>query len=449
AAPLDVALALAQRAAGGDPPAQIELFSDAARDQLAPPWRDSVAVFPVGETDDNLAIEGVQVFQGRFQDHREAHAFIAVRNFARRETHGILTLQMDNAIFSRRGFSLASRSVGGFPLPTLPGAGILSASLEVDDALAVDNHAVAWVHPQRPLRVRVVSDTPSLGRELQRIARATPSLIIDLVAPAAYAGAAGADIVLFHRVTPPLPDDAASLYVFPSADGGPFARRDPIGPLRAVDWNAQHPALHGLRPELPFAFPRVQDVTVPSWADALLSARYDGADVPLIFAGERGGHRHAAVTFDLATDSLLGADHVNLLLLFLNLLEWLAPAEEAVQIVHTGDVAVVNDLPPLPRHIVDPHQHETTLPADRTATIDTPYAGEYRVAADGASARIFANFIDPHESDIGRPPQAAFIPPAPPRAAAARVPGAGFATWLYAAAAALLLLEWFAARRRA
>ena len=66
---LDAALAVAQRAATGtDRATTIELFTDTPRDQLAVSWRDGVGVFQLGETDDNLAIEGVQVSQGRLID---------------------------------------------------------------------------------------------------------------------------------------------------------------------------------------------------------------------------------------------------------------------------------------------------------------------------------------------------------------------------------------------
>jgi hypothetical protein len=447
---LDAALSIATRAADvPDHPATIELFTDTPRDQLAPQWRDRVGLFQIGETDDNLAIEGLQVAQGRFQDYRDAKAYVAVRNFAHREAHGVLTLQIDDTVFSRRGFSLAPRSVGDFPLQELPAPGVLRASLEVDDALAADNLAYAYVRPLRPLRLLAVTESAALQGELQRIAGATPNLHIAFVAPADYRGAVGADVVVFHRVAPPFPPDAASLYIAPDGPASPFAVRGAFTSVPILDWNARHAVLAGLRPELPFALAAAQDIDVPVWADPILTARADGREIALAAVGERDGHRRAALAFDLASETLLRADHVNLLLVFLNLLDWLAPADDAVHIVRTGDVEVVDHLPALPRRIVDPHGQESTLPPDTSASIDAEYAGEYRVAADGTSVRVFANFIDAEESDIGRATQSTSAAPAPHAGAgAAQRPLRGIGSWLYAAAAALLLLEWFAARRR-
>jgi len=446
---LDAALAVATRAAEQpEHPATVELFTDAPPEQVAARWRGRVALVEIGETDDNLAIEGLQVTQGRFQDYREAHAFVAVRNFAHREAHGVLTLQIDDAVFSRRGFSLGARSVGGFPLQNLPAPGVLSASLEVDDALAADNRAYADVQPVRPVRVLAVTDSPLLQSELQRIAHATPNLQFLFTTTAEYRGPDGADVVLFHRIAPAFPPDAASLYIAPEGPASPFPVRGVFSAVPILDWDTHHPVLAGVRPELPFALAAAQDLVVPSWADPFISSRADGRDIALALAGERDGHRRAALAFDLATDNLLSADHVNLLLVFLNLLDWLAPTDTSVRIVRTGDVEVIDHLPELPRHVVDPRRHESLLPAATSVRLETEYAGEYRVAADGTTVRVFANFIDPQESDIGRAPQAPLAAP-PRRVAAAPVEGPphGMGAQLYALAAALMLLEWFAARR--
>jgi hypothetical protein len=449
---LDAALTIATRAAElSDAPATVELFTDTPPEHLAPQWRDRVGIVQIGETDDNLAIEGVQVAQGRFQDYRDAHAYIAVRNFARRETHGVLTLQLDDRVFSRRGFSLAPRSVSGFPLEDLPAPGVLRASLDVDDALTADNLAYAYVRPVHPLRVLAVSASPVLRLELERIAAATPNLRFTFVRPVDYSGADGHDVVLFHQVAPSFPPDAASVYITPTGTESPFTSRGTFTAVPILDWNARHPALAGLRPELPFALTAAQDLNVPAWADALLTSRADGREVALAVAGEHDGQRRAALAFDLATDHLLSADHLNLLLVFLNLLDWLAPSPDAVRVIHTGDVEVVDHLPTLPRRIVDPRQHEWVLPAAASVVLDAEYAGEYRIAADGTSVRVFANFIDAEESDIGRASQSTSRPPARRAGAARAAPRAprGFGAWLYAVAAALLVLEWIAARRRA
>ncbi len=447
---LELALAIAHRAAQRtDLPTRIEVFTDISLAEIAPEWRERISVFNVGETDDNLAIDRLQVFQGRFQGYREARAHVAVRNFSHREAHGVLTLELEDQIFNRRGFSLAPRSTRSFPVGDIPGPGILSARLEVDDALAVDNHAYGWIRPSRVIRVLVVSEPSPLQAELARIGQATANLEFQFVGPEDYGADGGAaDIVLFHRVAPDTPPEGATLYVFPATGNAAFAVGGLASQLEILDWNQDHPALRGLRPEVPFPLSSVQLVELPTWADALLSSRSGGSEVPLAFAGERAGKRTATIAFDLATDNLLSADHVNLLLFFLNLLDWLAPPDVSVTLLRTGDVEVVTDLPSNPRRVVDPRAQLSTFPANGPLAVEALYAGEYRIGANGTERRLFANFIDGGESDIGRPARAPFE--APTRSSAYRkrpLPGTRFGMWIYALAATLLVVEWFVAMR--
>ncbi|MGD9763117.1 MAG: BatA and WFA domain-containing protein [Candidatus Binatia bacterium] len=450
-ADLDAALALAQRAAARDDGStRIELFSDTPRAQLSPAWRDAVSLFPIGETDHNVAVETLQVFQGRFDDPRAAHAFVAVRNFAHHEVHGVLTLQVDDTLLSRHGFTLPPRASEGYPVSELPGPGILRASLDIDDALAADNQVYALVRAARPLKLLVVSDTPSVQRELARIARAAPNVQVEVIAPANYAGAAGADIVIFYRFAPALPTEAASLYIAPSATGGPFPSRGRQQRLQVVDWQQAHPALRGLRLDRPLPLSTAQMLELPPWAEVLLTARAGGRDFPLAAAGVQGERRHAVLAFDVGVDRLLAADHVDLLLLLLSLLDWLAPTDENTRIIQTGTAEVLLGLPELPVHITNPRGRETTLAADEVALLDAQLAGEYHVSVDSSALRIFANLVDPDESDIGREPSApSIIAETTEAATTPRATGPGFGWWLYALGAALLLCEWAAAVWRA
>lgn len=445
-ADLDAALAVARGAIDPARPTRIELHSDVRRELLSPAWRDLVSTFPVGETDDNVAIEGIQLVQSRFDDPRAARAFVSVRNFAGREAHGWLTLQLDDAVVARRGFTLAPRSASGIALPAVPGPGILRAALEVNDALPVDNIAAAHVRPLQPMRVRVVTDDPNLRRDLTRIARSVAALSLELVEPGTPLEGGDADVTIFHRIAPPPAARGASLYIAPR--GGLFPSAGERRAVIADTIEHGHAALTGLHLELPFPLARTELLGAPPGTETLIATRIDGETVPLLMVDSGGDRRHAVLAFDIAEDGLLRADHLELLLLFLNLLDWLAPPHETVRIVPTGTTEVIDALPPEPRHITDPRGAQATLPADRPVLLDTPWAGEYRVAANGTEVRVLAQLLDPVESDIGRPPavpslvsgESGGLPPLAPTEPAAR-------PWLYAIGLALLLVEWQLARR--
>lgn len=451
-ADLNVAVALARRAAErADLPARIEVFTDLPPSRISPAWQGEVSVHQVGETDDNLAIEGLQVFQGRFQDFREARAQVAVRNHSHREAHGFLNVQVEDETVTRRGFSLGPGSLRGFPVEQLPRPGVLHVELEVDDALAADNHAWGWIRPVGPLRVLVVSDRPRLAADLASIARATPNLEFHLVSPDEYAGGAlpAADIVLLHRYADTKPPRAATIYVAPARRGALFDVEGEAAQVPILDWNAEHPALRGLSPHLAFPLRHARILSLAPSMESLLTGRADGRDLPLVFAGEAEGHRVAGLAFDLVEERLLRADNVDLLLLFLNLLDWLAPSDPAVALVRTGSVEVIELPPELAPLVVDPHGRTWTVPRGEPVSIETRWAGEYRVFANGSSRRVLASLIDPVESDIGRTAERVSLSTRMVGGSVARGDGSHFGAWMYAAAAALFFLEWMVARRRA
>lgn len=451
-ADLNIAVALAGRAAErADKPAEVEVFTDLPPSRISPVWRSEVSVVQVGETDQNLAIEGLQVFQGRFQDFRDARAQVAVRNHSRREAHGFLNVSVEDETVTRRGFSLAPGSLRGFPLEQFPRPGVLRVELEVDDAMTADNHAWGWIRPLGPLRVLVVTEEPRLAADLASIAKATPNLEFQFLSAGEYAAGRlpAADVVLLHRYADDLPPRAPTLYVAPARRGALFDLDGDAAEVPILDWNADHPALRGLSPQLAFPLHAARVLSLSPTMESLLVGRSGGRDLPLAFAGEAAGHRVAGLAFDLTEERLLRADNVDLLMLFLNLLDWLAPSDPAVALARTGSVEIIEHPPDLSPVVVDPRGRTWTVPRDEPVSIETRWAGEYRVFANGSSRRVLASFIDPVESDIGRTAERVSRSSRPLGGTASGKNASDAGRWLYAAAAALFLFEWMVAGRRA
>jgi hypothetical protein len=132
----------------------------------------------------------------------------------------------------------------------------------------------------------------------------------------------------------------------------------------------------------------------------------------------------------------------------MNLLGWLTPEGDAVQVGRTGEVQSLGSLPDEPLRVRDPRGNTVTLPAGQR-TVQPLLAGEYRISVDGTGRNLLANFFDPTESDIGRTSREApiFHNPGRPARAAQDVPRSEYGALVLSAAAALFLLEWAAARR--
>ncbi|MFQ5667218.1 MAG: BatA and WFA domain-containing protein [Candidatus Binatia bacterium] len=452
---LGLALALAKSAGQrGDVSTALEVFTDVPRGQLPPDVRDGVTVFQVGETDDNLGIEGLQIFQGRFQDYRGARAYVLVENFAHQERHGFLTVRLEGKVVNRNGFTIPARGSEGFVVRHFPGPGRVVAHLEGADALAADDTAYGWIRPVSPVRVLVVSPPSALMSDLRDLGAATPGLRLRIVRPQAFhvQQARDADVVIFHRFVPAVEPASNALYVYPPAENRLFPVSAEATNIEVVDWDAHHAVLHALQPLAALPLHRARIITPPAWSDVLLWSRTTDCQFPLAVAGEHRGRRVACITFDLAAEGLLGSDSINLFLFFMNLLGWLTPESLDVAVVDTGDVYAIDQLPPQPVRVRDPRGTTYVLPADRR-TVAPRFAGEYRLRSDGTGRTLLANFFDPVESDIGRASRERPVVAASAHGASAArkarrwdVPRDGLARWLYAAAAVLFMLEWAVAR---
>lgn len=450
---LSLALAFAESARQrSDVPAAVSVFTDIPRSQLPAPMRDDVTVFQVGENDNNLGIEALQIYQGRFQDYTRARAYVLVENFAHREGHGFLSVQLEDQVVHRSGFTIPPRESKGFLIHDFPGPGRVKAHLEVNDALAADDTAFGWISPVTPVHVLVVSPPSPLIDDLRELVAAAPGLQLTVIEPQAFPSAQAqtqhSDLVIFHRFVPSSAPVSNALYIYPPPENALFPVSGDAANVEVLDWNARHPVLQSLRPLTALPLQRVRIVTPPPTSQVLLWSRTAEHEFPLALAGEQNGHRYACVTFDLEAERLLSSDNVNFFLFFMNLLAWLTPEHDDALVMHTGDVQAVGPFPQAPVSIRDPHGGMQTLPSMQP-TIEPAFAGEYRISSDGTRRTVLANFFDPVESDIGRASkEAPVIHPAAaaPRTAAAR-PRHEYGTWLYLVAAALFVGEWLVARR--
>ncbi|MFI5394222.1 MAG: BatA and WFA domain-containing protein [Candidatus Binatia bacterium] len=448
-----VALAFAESAMQrSDIPTELDVFTDMPRSQLPESSRAHARVFQVGETDANIGIEALQVFQGRFQDYRRTRAYVLVENFGHREGHGFLTVRLENRVVNRTGFTLPPRESREFVVHGFPGPGRVVAQLEASDALEADNVAFGWIRSVRPVRLLLVSPSSPLVDDLRQVVTATAALQLAVVDPETFSPdqARLADLVIFNRFVPQSYPATNALYIYPPRGNSLFPIADDAENVEVLDWDTHHPVLQSLRPLAALPLQHARILTPPAWSQVLLWSRDAAREFPLALAGEDNGHRVACITFDLESERLLGSDNLNFFFFFMNLLGWLAPNGEETRVVRTGEVTPLGNLANEPAQVQDPHGDVVTLPAGQT-TLQPLHAGEYRVSVGGTSQLLLANFFDPVESDIGRSGKEVTMPPQPVMHGVQPTPVSArheYGSWVYYAAAALLLFEWVVAQRR-
>jgi hypothetical protein len=445
---LGVELALAQRDREGRQ-AKIHVFTDLPKSMLNLPEEQlkELAYHRVGKSDDNLAVAALHLYQNPFQNYSQAQAYVLVRNYAYRPKGAVLTVSLNDKPIFRRDFSLPAREVMSFSVKGFDGAGKLVARLDPEDALAVDNQALAWLAERTQRRLVLVSPVKGLHEELERVSRAIPGLSLTALTPEAFTPGVlnEQDIVLFHQFVPGAVVPANSLYVFPPPDNPLFPVIAEAADLNILDWREGHEILHNLQYVEALPLKKARVLALPSWAQVLISSRTRGGEVPLALTGEKDGHRVVCLAFDLGKGNLTNSDNLTLLLLFLNTLRWLLPHDPtAPLLVSTGETFF---LPPG----VTPDSLRLTTPRGQENVVDIgsveiEQVGEYRLAGSRYRATLYANLFDESESDIGRREDEASSPipvkeARPPQELSHTVP-VEFGRLLYYGAALLLLVEW-------
>ena len=204
---------------------------------------------------------------------------------------------------------------------------VVSLNIELEDALALDNTAWAFLHRRTPLRLLLASDRslPLLSKMLQADAN------IELMETSIkdYRGAGNQDIVIFDRYVPENLPDANTIFLNP-VDGLPFMpvtdrNREPV---RVIYQDRTHALMRdvslidlSVRESLVFRF--------PSWGSPLAET-VEGA---LIWTGEDADRKYVVFgfdAFDLET-SEFALRIPSAPILLSRCLEWLAVLNTTVQ----------------------------------------------------------------------------------------------------------------------
>lgn len=401
---LGIELALVQRDRAGRQ-AQIHVFTDLSSNQLSlsETQQQALTYHRVGETDDNMALASVHVYQNPFQDYSQARAYILVRNYANRTKTATLRVELNGQAAFQEAFSLSANDTRSFSLSGFTGPGQLAVHLESEDALAVDNHALNWVAARRSWQLVLVSPVAHLHQEVRQLSQALPGVTLRSTRPEDFSAdqVGEQDVVLFHQFVPDEAVPANSLYIFPPVENALFPVLTEAADLTILDWNDEHEILHNLQYVEALPFKQARILALPSWAQVLISSKTSHGEIPLALTGERDGRRLVCLAFDLDAGNLTDSDNLTLLVLFLNALRWLRPPNPLdPQLLPAGDVFFLPADAPLDGALLSAPQTEAQVLETDTVSLDR--VGIYRVETASYRAELYANLFDEAESDIGR-----------------------------------------------
>lgn len=293
----------------------------------ARPLDPGIAVHSVFEPAPNVAIVAFDVRPSLSIDHA-GEAYIEIANFAPVPQTVRLVLTRGSATIFDEPLAIPAAGAVRQVVPMARvGDPVLRARVHADqNALALDDDAVAWIERARPLTVTVVG--PDL-EWLRRALAGNPDVDARFLDPAAFEAApqappGRADAIVFSGWAPAAPPGRPALLFAPTpvpwlhdAPAGTDAERPPEESHPRWSQPASHPVLAGVDPYT-LVIDRARAYTSPALTAIARSER----GTPLVYTSDVPGIRAVVVTFGPDDSNLPTAPGFPVLLS--NALEWLA-----------------------------------------------------------------------------------------------------------------------------
>ncbi len=398
----------------------------------------SVIVHSVFEPAANVAVTALDV-RPSLAAANAGDAYVEIANFAAAaQTVRVTLTRGETGIFNRE-MSLGPSEVLRQVVPLVRGGDpALRARVQAsDNALEVDDEAVAWIDSARPLAVTVV------GRRtewLQAAFARDPGVRATYFDPTNYLPGQE-DVTIFVGWAPADVPKRPALLFAPPLDTAWLGQRAEDAVESGPRWHSSgsHPVVLGVDP-FTLSIDRARRYSAPSLTPVALSER----GTPLVYVSETPAHRFAVVTFGADESNLAGAPGFPVLIG--NALDWLThPSSGSAQAGPAHRPRLVTFEEGVAR-VTGPDGADVRLArVDRASVGMLRQPGFYAVEGGGARSTIAINAGDQLLSNLTRAPSG--------RSGTAQVVEAGAsgrAWWIYFAVAAfaLALAEWWTWQRR-
>ncbi|MEK0450469.1 MAG: hypothetical protein RL088_2737 [Verrucomicrobiota bacterium] len=377
-----------------------------------------------------------------------SEVLLEVRNFGDAAVKTSVEISFDGRPIDVKALTLPAggRSFSVFPALVKSGRasrGWLTARIEADDSLAVDNSAFATLPGARSRRVLLVSKGNFF---MERILEADSSVKFEMLAPEAYSSELGAKFsaVIFDQFVPDKFELAKAEGNFLFVKSTPFSAGAVIEQPLVTEVDSSHPSTRNVSLQN-VSILRSTALAVPLAADGWrFSAPLRSFDNALLVTGQRNAQRLAALLFDVAESDL--PLRVAFPLLISNTVHWLAgdepetlPGVIAGRPVNLPDGAKVS-AEPMTAWPRDGSVH----PAVAGGAFRPMRNGFYHVEEGGVSRWIAVNTFSEPESESKATSASTAVAPLP----SAVFTGWPLWQWLAIAGFVLLLGEWWLHHRR-
>jgi Ca-activated chloride channel family protein len=446
---LDLVAGLVHSRKAQEPP-RVEIISDGAVPPVSLPSGFDLPIhfIKIGKRSENVGIVMMDV-RRRISRRGGFEGLLSIKNFSNKERRFTLELTFEKSLLDARELTLGpgkqrTEVMSDFPETVLTALkhadGLLTAKLDLDDDLAVDNTARLLLPKTDPLPVVLVSPSGS-NLFLETALKLDKTLEVKTsryVPPTLTAGT-----VLIADQTPvsTLPKGVSALIIGPAALGGlvPGLAQGTVKAPAIADWDRRHPVMENVT----FAGTFISTATAlsPSGGARTLIETADG---PIALSLDSPGRRLLYLGWNLHDSDF--PLRVGFPIFIGNCVDWLSGGRNRAQgmNVRTGQVVQLPETGAAARTLTLPDGTKQPLGA---GGFRVAQAGIYTVQGKESALRFAANLADAGESNL-LPHTLTFAGRAAPVVSGHVRTEQELWRWLLLVALALLCLEWWVFHRR-
>ena len=378
-----------------------------------------------GEESANVAITSLDVYQDMFKDYTEREAYATIENYSNDIKTVRLNVFLNDEIIMDEEFELAGNEQKTLSVMNLNAPGILKASIQTDDFLLVDNTAYAIINEIKPINILLVSDNYSLKDELAKIEQGTHRIIVTHITTSEYEQEVikNYDAAIFHKFIPDNNPGINSLYVTPYLyssssqaedvkEGSAFSNvliseHNLVSPVKVLDWDTTHSTMLHLTNLDDLNIKSAFTMKPPDWSTPLIKISDNLNDSPIAFAGWYEGKKIISLGFDLSDFDFSKSDGLRMLIMTLNIIQWLNPYEAVdnsklltggqyrLNYALTESIEIVTPANEILEYDVKDNATEANFIFNKIE-----YTGEYKISGTNFNNRFVANLFDGNESKI-------------------------------------------------
>ncbi len=378
-----------------------------------------------GEKSSNVAITSLDVYQDMFKDYRDREAYVTIENYSGDSKTVKLSVFLNDETIMEEELELAGNEQKTLSVPNLNAPGILKANIQTDDFLLIDNTAYAIINEIKPINILLVSNNYSLRDELRKVEQSTRRIKVTHIATSDFEQEVikDYDAAIFYKFIPDNNPGINSLYITPYLHSSKFQSEDVrvdntfsnilisdhnlVLDVKILDWDSTHPAMRHLSNLDDLNIKSAFTMEPPDWSVPLLKISDNMKDSPIAFAGWYEGKKIISLGFDLSDFDFSESDGLRMLIMTLNIIQWLNPYEdEDNSKLLTGGQYRLNYALTENIEIVTPENEIFKYDAKDSDTEENfvfnkiEYTGEYKISGTNFNRRFVANLFDANESMI-------------------------------------------------